>query len=263
MKDIVDHNRRAWDGLVDRRDRWTIPVGPEVIQDARKGEWKIVLTPTRPVPSSWFPPLTGLPTLCLAGAGGQQGPVLAAAGADVTVLDLSPKQLAQDRAVAERERLPLRTVEGDMRDLHMFADQSFGLVVHPCANCFIPDVKSVWSEAFRVLQPGGLLLAGFINPAAYIFDDGLADKGVAEVRHRLPYSDAESLSEEERERLAEAGEPFVFSHSLEELIGGQTDVGFLITGFYEDEWPGKAFSKLMPTLIATRARRPAVREGGA
>lgn len=256
MKDIADYNRHAWDGLVDRCDQWTVPVGPDVIENARRGEWQIVLTPTKPVPSSWFPPLTGLPTLCLGGAGGQQGPVLAAAGAVMTVLDLSPRQLAQDRGVAGRDRLSLRTVEGDMRALHMFGDQSFGLIVHPCSNCFVPDVTSVWAEAFRVLRPGGLLLAGFINPAAYIFDDGLADKGVAEVRHRLPYSDAESLSHAEREQLVAAGEPFVFSHSIEHLIGGQTDAGFVITGLYEDEWPGKAFSQFLPTFIATRARRP-------
>jgi len=51
---------------------------------------------------------------------GQQGPILAAAGADATVFDNSPRQLQQDCQVAEREGLDLRTVEGDMRDLSCF-----------------------------------------------------------------------------------------------------------------------------------------------
>ena len=75
------------------------------------------------------------------------------------------------------------------------------------------------------------------------------------VRHALPYSDLSSLTEQERQMLVDAGEPFVFSHSLEELIGGQTDTGFVIDGFYEDYWPGKPISNYMPTFIATRARK--------
>ena len=70
--------------------------------------------------------------LCLASGGGQQGPILAAAGANVTVFDNSPAQLRQDELVARREGLSIRTVQGDMRDLSAFADGSFDLIFHPC-----------------------------------------------------------------------------------------------------------------------------------
>lgn len=255
MTDVATYNRQAWDGLVERGDEWTVPVGPEVIAAARRGDWSIVLTPTKPVPRDWFPPLSGLPTLCLAGAGGQQGPVLAAAGAKVTVYDLSPRQLARDREVAQREGLEIETVEGDMRDLSSFADETFGLIVHPVSNCFVPDVRPVWREAYRVLRPGGVLLAGLIHPVVYVFDDEKAERGEIEVRHRLPYSDEMSLTAEERQKLIDAGEPFVFSHSLEDLLGGQMEAGFRLAGLYEDTWPGKAYSEYLPSFIATRARR--------
>jgi SAM-dependent methyltransferase len=254
--DIADYNRRAWDGLVDRGDQWTVPVSPGVIAAARKGQWDIVLTPRKPVPRAWFPPLAGTRTLCLAGSGGQQAPVLAAAGARVTVLDASARQLGQDQAVAVREGLDLETVQGDMRDLRAFADGHFDLIVHPCSNCFVPEVQPVWREAYRVLRSGGSLLAGFINPAVFLFDEEKANRGVFEVRHRLPYADAQDLSEAELARLKEAGEPLMFSHSLEALIGGQTDAGFVVAGLYEDEWPGKAISRFMPALLATRALKP-------
>ena len=259
--DIRAYNRHAWDGLVARGNVWTLPVSPSVVEAARKGEWQILLTPRRPVPRDWFPALLGTRTLCLAGAGGQQGPVLAAAGALVTVLDNSPRQLDQDRLVAERDGLTIETVLGDMRDLRAFGAASFDLVVHPCSNCFVPDVRAVWREVFRVLHPGGILLSGFINPAVYIFDDAAAERGELVVRHPLPYSDQESLHEEEQQRLIEAGEPFVFSHSLEDLIGGQTDAGLVITGLYEDVWPEKAISAFTPAFIATRARKPAQQDG--
>src|SRR5262245_43032058 len=109
--DVVAYNRRAWDTQVNKGNRWTVPVSPELIAAARRGEWELVLTPTLPVPRDWFPPLAGLDVLCLASGGGQQVPILAAAGASVTVLDNSGRQLAQDRHVAEREGLTIRTVQ--------------------------------------------------------------------------------------------------------------------------------------------------------
>jgi 2-polyprenyl-3-methyl-5-hydroxy-6-metoxy-1,4-benzoquinol methylase len=119
--DILDYNRRAWDRQVERGNRWMVPVGPEEVARARRGDWRIVLTPTRPIPGDWFPPLKGLDVLCLASGGGQQSPILAAAGANVTVLDNSPEQLAQDRLVADRERLVIETVQGDMKSGAMSA----------------------------------------------------------------------------------------------------------------------------------------------
>lgn len=67
------------------------------------------------------------------------------------MFDNSPNQLAQDRLVAERDNLAITTVEGDMRDLSAFSDESFDLIVHPVSNCFVPEVQPVWDEAFRVL----------------------------------------------------------------------------------------------------------------
>ena len=254
--DLRAYNSAAWDKAVERQSEWTIPVSPEIIAAARRGAWQIVLTPTKPVPGGWFPPLASADVLCLASGGGQQGPILAAAGARVTVFDNSPQQLAQDRYVARREGLELATVEGDMRDLAPFADASFDLIVHPVSNLFVPDVRPVWREAFRVLRPGGVLLAGFCNPIMYLFDQELADEGVLQVRHKLPYSDLTSLTDEERAVYVDDQQPLEFGHLLEDQIGGQTDAGLLIAGFYEDIWPGATINEYTPTYIATRAMKP-------
>jgi SAM-dependent methyltransferase len=258
--DIRQYNRIAWDREVERGNRWTVPVSEVVIAAARRGEWEILLTPSQPVPRAWFPDLEGIDVLCLASGGGQQGPVLAAAGAKVTVLDNSPRQLEQDRFVAEQYALPLDTVEGDMADLSMFSDQSFELIVHPVSNCFVPDIRPVWAEAFRVLRRGGALLAGFSNPVTYLFDYDLADRtGILQVKYALPYSDLTSLPAEERQRYIETGTPLEFSHTLEDQIGGQLDAGFLLTGFFEDAYDGEEndlLTNYMPTFIATRAVKP-------
>lgn len=254
---VREYNRDAWNREVGRGNRWTVPVSSEVINAARQGQWEIVLTNGKPVPKDWFPELAGLDVLCLASGGGQQGPILAAAGAHVTVFDNSPQQLAQDRRVAEREGLALTTVEGDMADLSALDDESFDLIVHPVSNVFAPEVRPVWQEAFRVLRHGGVLMAGFMNPAFYIFDFDLAEKGVLEVKYGLPYSDVTSPSEEDRQRILASGRPLEFSHSLEDQIGGQLEAGFLLTALYEDRFDEPdTISEYMPTFIATRAIKP-------
>lgn len=252
-KALYHYNRLAWDRAVAEGSEWTIPVTPAQTAAARQGEWQLVLTPTKAVPHSWFPPLAGAKVLGLAAGGGQQGPILAAAGAEVTIVDASPQQLAQDRYVARRDGLSLTTIEGDMADLSAFADKTFDLIVHPCSNLFVPDVMVVWRECYRVLKTGGVLMAGFCNPATYIFDQRLADEGILQVRHRLPYSDLASLSETERQSYIDDEQPLEFSHTLDEQIGGQLAEGFVLTGFYEDTWPGRTLDAYMPTFIATRA----------
>lgn len=255
--DIRAYNRQAWDHQVAVGNRWTLPVSPEVIAAARAGSWHIVLTPSKPVPLAWFPPLSGLKVLCLASGGGQQGPVLAAAGARVTVFDNSPAQLARDREVAEREQLCITTVEGDMRDLAAFADGQFDLIVHPCSNGFVPDIQPVWQEAARVLRTGGVLLAGFVNPVLCLFDDGEMEQGEFVVRHRIPYSDLTSLSAAERRRYTDNLDPLCFGHTLADQIGGQLDAGFVLTGFYEDRHERWKLSDYIPCFIATRAVKQA------
>ncbi len=259
MIDPVAHNRLAWDRQVELGNEWTVPVSAEVVERARTGDWSVVLVGYSPVPRDWFPdPLAGTDVLCLASGGGQQGPVLAAAGARVTVFDNSPAQLRRDEEVAARDRLELRTVLGDMRDLRAFADASFDLVFHPVSNLFCPELAPVWRECFRVLRPGGRLLAGFVNPDVFIFDyEALEQRGELVVRHALPYSDLTHLDAAERDRLFGPDHTLEYSHSLTEQVGGQLAAGFTITGFVEAPHHADATARYLPGYFATRAVKPA------
>ena len=254
--DIRAYNRDAWDREVEGgQNRWSQPVDPETIAKARRGEFSVLLTENIPVPPKWFPPLPGADVLCLASGGGQQGPVLAAAGANVTVFDNSPAQLKQDQLVAERESLSLQTVEGDAADLSMFGDESFDLIFNPVSTVFMPDVRLVWRECYRVLRRGGILMTGLMNPVHYIFDLYQADEGILEVAHSIPYSDLTSIPKEDLEEHIEKGLPVEFGHSLTDLLGGQLDAGFMITDMYEDYMLDSPLHKYHPTYIATRAMK--------
>lgn len=256
--DIVRYNKSAWDHQVSVGNPWTIPVSADEIARARRGDVRMVLTPQKLIPQDWYPSWKGCKVLALASGGGQQAPLMAAAGADVTVFDNSPQQLARDREVAAREALSLQTVEGDMADLSSLADGSFDFILHPCSNVFVPNVNPVWLEAFRVLRKGGTMLAGFCNPVLFTLDLEREKEGVAQMRFSIPYSDLSSLSDAERELYLPKGEPLAFGHTLEDQIGGQLRAGFVLTGFYEDGWDAdrSPVHRFMKCFIATRAYKP-------
>jgi SAM-dependent methyltransferase len=145
-----------------------------------------------------------------------------------------------------------------MADLGAFEDGVFDLIIHPISNLYVPEIRPVWRECRRVLKPGGILAAGFMNPAFYVFDRRqLDEEGRLAVRHRLPYSDLESLEPAELEEIRQAGWALEFSHSLEDQIGGQIEAGFAITGLYEDRDPRTALYEYTAVFIATRAVKAA------
>ena len=253
---ILDHNRQAWNQQSIEGSEWTTPVSSEQVREAKQGNWNIILTPNKNVPKEWFGHINSKKILCLASGGGQQAPILAAAGAEVISFDLSEEQLNKDQLVSDRDQLNIICEQGDMADLSRFADNDFDLIFHPVSNVFSPNIQSVWSECYRVLKPGGRLLAGFMNPSFFLFDH---DKKTLVAKYKLPYSEPGSLSKEDQEELFRDKERALeFSHSLEAQIGGQLKTGFLLKALYEDDWNDEAtpLNKFSPTSLATLAVKP-------
>ena len=227
----------------------------EKIEQARRGKWEIILTPIKPVPREWFGDVRGKDVLCLASGGGQQVPILAAAGANVTSFDNSAKQLNEINSL-RKERIWKSDEQGDAKDLSRFENEAFDLIFHPCSNCFMSELQPIWNECYSVLRSGGVLLSGFNHPFVYVLTVAPKKNEMFwNFRHKIPYSDIESWTEEEFAKMIDAGEPLEFSHTLDEQIGGQIEAGFLIGGFYEDWWTDEAriLNKYIPTFVATKA----------
>lgn len=251
---VIEHNGVAWDNVTGTSlEEWSKPVSSKIIENAKMGISEVLLTNARVVPTEWYMPMKGKKVLCLASGGGQQAPIFSAMGGIVTVVDISENQLNKDRLVAERENLDMEILKYDMCDLSIFADETFDMIFHPISNCFIPNPKLVWKESYRVLKKGGTLLAGFINPVLYLFDMDDFDNGVLTVKNKIPYSDIEQLPKEELEKRIANNDVLEYGHTLETLIGGQTELGFAITAFYEDFCQSEVLDKHICSSIATKA----------
>ena len=254
--DFLQHNQAAWNEQASQQQEWSKPVTTEQTKAAKLGDWEVHLTPS-PLDKKWLGEISGKKILCLASAGGQQAPILAAAGGIVTVFDLSDEQLKMDEMVAQRDGISLETVRGDMTDLSVFADDSFDIVFHPISNHYVEHVEKVWSESYRVLRKGGILLASFFNPVVFVADRNPEDRknGIMRPKYKLPYADIKDLSQTEIEGKLERNEALVFGHSLQSLLGGQMKAGFVITDYFEEDQPNPRFliDEFLPTFIATRA----------
>lgn len=229
---------------------WGKPISHETYEAAKAGEWRVFLTPTKPVPENWFGPMRGSRILGLASGGGQQIPVFTALGARCTVLDYSEAQCEADRMVAAREGYEVEVVRADMTKPLPFADGTFDMVFHPVSNCYVEAVRPIFAECFRVLKPGGILLCGLDNGMNFIVDDD--ETGIV---HSLPFN---PLKDEALRRELERQDGGIqFSHTLEEQIGGQLEAGFMLTDVYEDtNGQGRLHALNIPSFWATRAVKP-------
>lgn len=220
---IYDRVEKNIDRLVEMNADWTENATKEQLDAARAG--KLVLDfYDQKVPMEWLADLKGKKVLCLAGAGGLQAPLLACAGAEVTVIDLSAKMLEKDLEIAAREDLQIRTVKGNMCDLSVFEDDSFDLIINPPSLMYVPDIKPVFRECNRVLKKGGTFIVMAPNPVNYMcdyIDD--PNGGYYKAVHKMPYFSGDWDQSDWVE----------YGHSMEAYLGGQLDAGFVITGYRE------------------------------
>lgn len=248
MDNYQDINASTIDRWIEEGWEWGKPIAHQEYVDATQGKWEMLLTPTKPVPKDWFGDLKGKRVLGLASGGGQQMPLFAALGAECTVFDYSLRQLESERLVAEREGYEIRIVRGDMTKPLPFADREFDLIFHPVSNCYVQEVKPIFRECFRVLEPGGVLLSGLDNGINFLF----LDEDHRDELNAFPFDPLKNPAL--KKQLEENDDGIQFSHTMEEQIGGQLEAGFRLTALYEDTNGAGIFHEHnIPCFVATRA----------
>lgn len=224
MDKIYEQVEKNIDHLVENNVDWAACATAEQMQKAREGQLKLKFF-DKDVPAEWLSDIKGKKVLCLAGAGGLQAPLLACAGAEVTVLDISDKMLDKDREIARTENLQLNIEKGNMCDLSRFADCSFDYILNPPSLMYVPDVKPVFQECYRVLKDKGIFIMMAPNPINYVCDFIDDEKGgYYKAVNRMPYCSAD---------LDTSSDWIEYGHTMESYIGGQIDCGFLINGYVE------------------------------
>jgi SAM-dependent methyltransferase len=206
--------------------------------------------------------IRGKALLCLAAGGGKHGPLYAACGAIVTVVDLSPAQLDLDRQVAAERRLALRTIEASMDDLSMFPAGAFDIVVHPVSTCYLPEIGPVYREVARVTRAGGLYISQHKSPTSLQADVAPSRRGYELVE---PYYREGPLPPVVGSPHREEG-TLEYLHRWEELLGLLCRSGFVIEDLVEplhakiDAAPGDFAhrSRYVAPYVRIKARRAGV-----
>lgn len=257
-----EQNARAWDRLARRQAALARPVDERDLANPLQSA----------DPRGWLGgDIRGWRVLCLAAGGGRQSALYAAAGADVTVVDLSPEMLAADRAVAAELGHAVHVVQASMDDLSMLATGGFDAVIQPVSTCYVPDVRPVFSEVARVTRPGGLYVSQHKTPvslqASYQPRDGRYTLEEPYYRRGpLPAAPSDCRT---AGRLREPGTQ-EFLHRWEELVGGVCRCGFVIEDLVEpthadaDSAEGSFAhrAEFVAPYVRIKARRVGERLGG-
>lgn len=215
-----EHNERAWNRRAEAGARFARPAGDEEF-----------LHPLKQLDGlGWLGgDIRSQKVLCLAAGGGRHAPLYAAAGAHVTVVDISAGMLELDQQVAAARKLVIRTVKTSMDDLAMFHAGEFDLVVHPVSTCYLPQIAPVFAAVAHVTRPGGLYISQHKSPISLQADIQPSLRGYELIE---PYYRSGPLPPVQGSRHREEG-TLEYLHRLEEILGGICRAGFGIEDLVE------------------------------
>ena len=234
-------NQEQWEQNARDGDSNTIPwleLDVEAIRDFAKSKTDRLPEPYchEPVNGIVMSQAAGKDVLCLASGGGQQSALFGLLGARVMVLDFCQGQLEGDRKAAAHYGYPVVTVQGDMRDLSRFADDSFDIVWQAVSIVFVPDVRQVYREVARVLRPGGLYFVAQVNPSVQpTCFDGPAN-GWDGIGYRIaePYCGGPTRVRPDGSENMTEGEPTgEHRHLFSDIFNGLVECGLSIQGVWE------------------------------
>ncbi len=247
---VFDANRKAWNRMAAGGSRF-----------ARVATDEECLHPLATLDGrGWLPAsVHGLEVLCLAAGGGWQSVLYGAAGARVTVVDLSAEMLRQDVEEAQRRGFTVRVIESSMHNLSMLPDQSFDIVHQPVSTCYVPDITAVYGEVARVLRDGGLYISQHKQPTSLqVVERDAGNRYVVGVKyyHSGPLPPVGDTSYREPGTVE-------FLHRWEDLVGGLCRAGLLLEDLREpcraddDARPGHFGHRgqFVPPYVRLKARR--------
>ena len=172
----------------------------------------------------------GRKVLCLAAGGGKHSVLFAAAGAETTVVDISPAMLDLDRKLAAERGFKVNVVEASMDNLATLPDAYFDLVVQPVSTCYVPSIAPVYREVARVTAVGGLYISQHKQPVNLQASLRASPLGYALLE---PYYRSGPLPPVPTGSALRESGTMEFLHRWDELLGGLCRAGFVIEDTFE------------------------------
>lgn len=253
MRRELEHNQRAWDERARRGERHTASIQAKHLSDPLP-----ILDP-----ENWLGGnVRGKKVLCLASGGGLQSALFAAAGAIVTVVDLSLEMLAKDRAAAARHGLLVLTVQASMDDLSMLGAGAFEIVLQPVSTCYVADVGAVFRDVARVLADGGIYISQHKQPGSLQAETAWNGRGYAVVET----AERQGPLPPTLPCLHREADAIEYLHRWQSLMGGMCRSGFVIEDLVEPMSGANILaeagsfehrSAFLPPYVKIKARRTA------
>ncbi len=242
---LLQTNRRAYDAMAAADAPLTQIVGDDELRN-----------PLSVVdPLGWLgQSIAGRRVLCLAAGGGRQSSLYAAAGAEVTVVDLSPAMLRRDAQSAQARGHRVRLIEASMDDLSMLPAGGFDIVAHPVSTCYLPDIAAVYRQVARVIAGGGIYVSQHKTPTSLQTATQPGPDGRFTIDHRY-YRDRPVPPPPPGPVAGRLREPGAteFLHRWEQILGGLCRAGFWIDDVIEPDHATKHATTGPPSAFARRA----------
>lgn len=195
--------------------------------------------------------------------GGQCSIAFARKGANVVGVDISERQIAYAKKLAEQAGLEVRFLKADVKNLDQISEASQDIVFSSYALQFVKELKQAFSEAYRVLKSGGVFVFSLDHPFYWCLSD--PKKGLLLVRSYFggPIRSRWTLPNSGgKVRVNE------YPRTFSELVNLLFDVGFILAQIAEPEpidgeasediWPEYPVErlKMVPATVIFKAIKP-------
>ena len=156
-------NRKGWDTIAKAyQERYQLPTDRLVFAPRCPGDEELDLVGD----------VSGLRAIVLGCGGGQDCVVLAKQGAQVVGIDLSDRQIAYARALAEREDVFVTLLQGSVEQLKGVEDESQDIAISLHALNYVERVDRAFAEAYRVLRADSPFVFSVHHPFDACLEDG-------------------------------------------------------------------------------------------
>jgi 2-polyprenyl-3-methyl-5-hydroxy-6-metoxy-1,4-benzoquinol methylase len=257
---VAAHNERMWERLAKAGIPYTRPQGtpPRTRAGKRRFLDRITNGTLERVE------LDGKRVLSLAGGGGWDAILFAELGAATTLVDISKRQLATVRRLAQRRGTELAFLRTDMRDLSALGTGEFDIVFHQHSLVFVPDADRVIAEVARLLAAGGVYVFSTMHPVTFLFYESWTGTGWRPKKSYFSDRPVPLLDPTwDFGRVKVRAPTYEYAHRTADLVNACVRAGFIVDGLWEwsphrDGGPAgsdDALEQKLPAFIQIRARK--------